>query len=110
MFDIKWELGVLLDCYATRAAALDWHDFEGARRLKDLYAQAIILNVQHGYGLFYPIDDFIEEVRGGSYIDYDGTAKLLDANGNKICYGCCSVKFLEAAKTNGAVYVAWFNK
>jgi hypothetical protein len=110
MFDIKWELGVLLDCYASRSAALDPHDFDGWRKLKNLYAQAIILNVKRGYGLFYPIDDFIEEVHGGSYNDYDGMADLLDADGNIISYGRCDVKFLEKAKADGAVYVAWFNK
>lgn len=110
MFDIKWELGVLLDCYASRSATLDPHDFDGWRKLKDLYAQAIILNVKHGYGLFYPIDDFIEEVSGGSYNDYDGIGDLLDADGNRISYGRCNVKLLEKAKADGAVYVAWFNK
>lgn len=110
MFDIKWEIGVLLDCYAARAATLDWNNFDGSRQLKNLYAQAIILNVKNGYGLFYPIDDFIDEVRDGSYVDYDGMAELLDAEGNMIRYGHCDVKFLEEAKTNGAVYVAWFNK
>ena len=110
MSDIKWELGVLLDCYAKRAATLDWNNFEGERQLKDLYAQAIILNVKYGYGLFYPIDDFIEEVNGGGYIDYDGTAKFLNADGAFMRYGRCDVKELEEAKANGAVYVAWFNK
>lgn len=110
MFDIKWELGVLLDCYASRAAKLDWRDFNGNRNLKELYAQAILLNVKKGYGLFYPIDDFIEDVRGGSYNDYDGMGDLLDADGNELGYCCCDVEFLEKAKADGAVYVAWFNK
>ncbi len=110
MFDIKWELGVLLDCYARRAAKLDKHDFDGECNLKNLYAQAIILNIKKGYGLFCPIDDFIEDVRGGFYTDYDGCGDLLDADGNEL--GCvrCNVKYLEAAKATGTVYVAWFNK
>jgi hypothetical protein len=110
MFDLKWEIGVLLDCYAERVAKLDKYDFDGERNLKDLYAQAIILNTRKGYGLFYPIDDFIEEVRGGSYVDYDGTGYLLDSNGSKIDYVKCNVKFLEEEKEEGAVYVSWFNK
>ena len=110
MLDIKWEIGVLLDCYARRATELDEYDFDGDEKLKDLYAQAIILNVKYGCGLFYPIDDFIEDVRGGGYIDYDGTAKLLNADGAFMRYGRCDVKELEEAKANGAVYVAWFNK
>jgi hypothetical protein len=110
MIDVKWQLGVLLDCYASRSAKLDPHDFDGWRKLKDLYAQAIILNVRHGYGLFYPIDDFIEDVRGGGIMDYDGMGDLLDADGNELGYVRCNVKFLEKAKADGAVYVAWFNK
>lgn len=110
MLDIKWELGVLLDCYAQKAAKLYDYSYDERRKLQDLYAQAIILNVKYGYGLFYPVDDFIEEVNGGGYIDYDGTAKLLNADGAFMRYGRCDVKELEEAKANGAVYVAWFNK
>jgi hypothetical protein len=110
MFDLKWEVGVLLDCYAHRAANLYDCSYDERRKLKNLYSQAIMLNIKNGYGLFYPIDDFIDEVNGGSYNDYDGAADLLDADGNVIEGGCCDVEFLEEAKANGAVYVAWFNK
>ena len=108
--DIKWEIGVLLNCYARKASKLYDYSYDERRKLEDIYAQAIILNVKYGFGLFYPIDDFIEEVRDGSYIDWDGTAVLLDADGNRIRYGRCNVRFLEDAKADGAVYVAWFNK
>jgi hypothetical protein len=110
MFDLKWEIGVLLDCYAHRAAKLYDCSYDERRKLKNLYSQAIMLNIKNGYGLFYPIDDFIDEVNGGCYNDYDGAADLLDAYGNVIEDGCCDVEFLEEAKDNGAVYVAWFNK
>ena len=110
MSDIKWEIGVLLDHYAEKAAKLYDCSYDEREKLQDLYAQAIILNVKYGYGLFYPIDDFIEEVNGGGYIDYDGTAKLLNADGVFMRYGRCDVKELEESKANGAAYVAWFNK
>ena len=110
MLDLKWKLGVLLDRYASRASKLDTYDFESQCKLKNLYSQAILLNTKMGFGIFYPIDDFIEGVRCGSYVDYDGSAELLDTDGNKIGYGRCNVEFLERAKANGAVYVAWFNK
>lgn len=107
---LRWEIGVLMNCYADRINQVDKHDFRKRGQLKDLYAQAIILNVKYGYGLFYPIDDFIEEVDGGGIVDYDGIGYLLDADGNQIAPSRCSVKFLEEAKANGAVYVSWFNK
>lgn len=110
MDNLKWEIGVLLDCYTDRANKLDEDNFREQDKLRDLYAAAIILNVKHGYGLFYPIDDFIEDVRGGGIIDYDGIGYLLDADGNRIGPSRCNIKFLEDAKFNGAVYVAWFNK
>lgn len=110
MFDLKWEIGVLLSCYEERAQKLDPGDFDGERRLKDLYAKAIILNVQHGYGLYYPIDDFIDEVRSGSYIDYDGGGYVLDSAGNEIARVRCNIGYLEKSKANGGVFVAWFNK
>ena len=110
MLDVKWEIGVLLDSYSKRAAKLDKHDFDSWRKLKDLYAQAIILNVKKGYGLFSPIDDFIEDVRGGYFNDYDGMGYLLDTDGNKLDDVICNVKYLEKAKANGVIYVAWYNK
>lgn len=108
--DLKWELGVLLECYSDKARKLDKYAFREMEQLKELYAQAILLNIKHGYGLFFPIDDFIDEVRGGGINNYDGFGELLDAEGNKLGYSRCNVKFLEDAKSNGAVYVAWFNK
>ncbi len=108
--DVKWELGVLMDHYAERTTKLDKYDFEGQRKLKDLYAQAIILNVKKGYGIVYPIDDFIKAVRGSCYTDYDGGGDLLNADGNTLGNVRCNVKYLKSAKSVGAVYVAWYNK
>ena len=110
MDNLKWEIGVLLNCYAEKINQVDKHDFCEQDRLKELYSQAIILNVKYGYGLFYPIDDFIEDVTSGGIVDYDGIGYLLDSNGDKIGPSRCNVKFLEDAKSNGTVYVAWFNK
>jgi hypothetical protein len=108
--DLKWEVSLLIQCYEARASKLDKDDHKGRTELLTLYAKAMILNVQKGYGLFLPIDDFIEDVRGGFYTDYDGCGDLLDADGNELGYVRCNVKYLEAAKTTGTVYVAWFNK
>ena len=51
MRDLTWEIGVLLQRYANRANKLDQHNFDEKDRLKKLYAKAILLNVEHGYGL-----------------------------------------------------------
>ena len=110
MFDLKWEIGVLLGRYEKRVNKLADGDFAGEQQLKDLYAKAIIMNVQHGYGLYYPIDDFIDGVRSGSYIDYDGAGYVLDSAGNEIARVRCNVGYLENAKANGGVFVSWFNR
>lgn len=108
--DIKWELGVLLDCYASKIKNIDKYDYSKREEIKNIYAQAILLNVEHGNGIFYPMDDFIKSVDSGYFIDYDGFGKLLDANGDEIGYSRCNVAFLKNAKKKGAAYVAWFNK
>ena len=110
MNNIEWEIGVLLRCYTNRINELGEFNFRKKDELNELYAKAIIMNVNHGYGLFYPIDDFIDDVRGGGIINYDGIGYLLDTNGDEIGRVDCDVRFLENAKTNGAVYVSWFNK
>ena len=108
--DLKWELGVLLDCYAEKVKDVDEYDFRKREKLKDIYTQAIILNTNRGYGLYYPIDDFIDDVSCGGIIDYDGIGYLLNADGNELGYVRCNLDFLEKAKMDGTVYVAWFNK
>lgn len=108
--DIKWELGVLLNCYASKIKDVNKYDYDKIEEIKNLYAQAILLNVEHGYGLFLPIDDFIKSVDDGYFLDYDGSGKLLDATGKEIGYSKCNVAFLNKAKKDGAVYVVWFNK
>lgn len=108
--DLKWEIGVLLNFYANNVKDVDKYDYDKREKIKTLYAQAILLNVEHGYGLYLPIDDFIDWVDEGYLLDYDGFGKLLDANGKEIGNSKCKVSFLKQAKKLGAVYVAWFNK
>lgn len=110
MEHLKWEIGVLLELYTKRKSKLNEFDFNGQKHLKDLYAQAIILNLRHGLGIFYPIDDFIDEVRDGGIIAYDGTGYLINSEGQRMGYARCNVQFLEEEKANGTAYVAWFHK
>lgn len=115
--NLEWEIGVLIDHYVDRKNQLsakedvmDFREFFKAEdELSELYSRAIILNVKHGYGIYYPIDDFIDSVKRGSYVDYDGIGYLLDIDGNKIGPSRCNAKWLEESKKQGAVYVSWFN-
>ena len=110
MNNLEWAVGTLLRCYANRVNELGEWNFRKKDELNELYSKAIIMNVQYGYGDFYPIDDFMDDVEGGGIMNYDGIGYLLDANGNEIDQVDCNLEFLEDAKANGAVYVSWFNK
>lgn len=105
---LNYEIKTLLDCFARRVEGMDDYS-EEYEAMQGLYAQAIILNVKEGFGLFYPIDDFIEEVRCGCIIDYDGIGYLLDKDGNHLKGIQCNSEWLEHQKPQ-AVFVAWYNK
>ena len=114
-FNSTWEIGVLLDCYANKRKALETKEFDREKydqkeELEELYAKAIELTCKKEYGFKIPIDDFIIDVEGGMFIDYDGTGYLLDKDGEKIGGMCCNVSFLKKAKENGAYFVDWYNK
>lgn len=98
--NLTWEFGVTLGHFADSK--------DDAK--EDLYAKALVLNAQNGYGLYYVIDDFIDSVKRGCFIDYDGIGRALDYDGNELDTISCNVKALEQLKQNGAVFVAWFNK
>lgn len=97
---LKWEIGVTLRHYANSKD----------KNKDELYAKAILINCKIGYGLVYVIDDFIECVEDGFYIDYDGIARCIDENGDYICGAKCDTKYLKNLKRKGIKYIAWFNK
>lgn len=114
-FDSTWEIGVLLDYYADKRKPLeteefDYEKYEQKEALQKLYAKAIELTCKKGCGFKMPIDDFITDVEGGTFIDYDGIGYLLDKDGEEIGGMHCNVSFLKKAKENGACFIDWYNK
>ena len=109
IMDMEWEFGVILQNYAYNK---DRNDTEQEYDIKELYAKSVALTAKECCGLVFVIDDFIEDVRNGSFIDYDGSAHALDADGNRMdnVPAYCNLKVLEKAKKNGAVFIAWYNK
>ena len=103
--DLQWEFGVTLRNYCNRCEEPYEND-----ELTDEYAKALIINAQIGYGLVFVIEDFIEDVRAGGFIDYDGQGEALDKDGNRMGYISCNVRDLQGWQKKGARYVAWFNK
>lgn len=78
------------------------------------YIKLIKVQARQKYGLVMYTDDFIETVRGGLFIDYDGCGCFLNEEGEEDpgyprSYIRCDVDWLEAHKENHP-YVIWFNK
>ena len=115
-FNSTWEIGVLMDSYATNLQIIQERPFVGYERyvqkdkLKATYLKAIELTIKDDCGLIMPIDMCIEWVKDGSIIDYDGTGYLLDNEGTRLRYMRCDISFLHTAKEEGAAFVAWYNK
>lgn len=78
-------------------------------KLMDL-ANAVLIMSRKGYGDLYFIEDFIEEVAIGGFIDYDGRGEWVDAEGNAIDYIRCDVDWLLNNKPENAKFIAWYNK
>lgn len=73
------------------------------------------LQKAQGYGDVFLIDDFIEDVRNGCFINYDGIGFFGDWNGevhrglyNKDMINC-DVKWLEENRKD-YLFIFWYNK
>ena len=100
--DLQWEIEVNLKHYLRSSIPID--------ERATIYAKAIIENVKIGYGIVHPIDDFMDSVKSGSYIDYDGVGEALDKDGHKLGSIRCNLNDLGNWKKHGATMVAWFNR
>ena len=93
----------------------EWEDTHSWERNynKDPYKQAahaMLITTKIGFGDCYPIDMFIENVRDGNFIDYDGSGYFVNAEGNKISSIMCNVKWLQDNIPEDAKFIMWFNK
>lgn len=115
-YNLTWEIGVILNDYVDKLKILEAEESDKREKyrkkeaLEELYAQAIELTVKDNCGLIMPIDDFIDSVKTGSIMDYDGCGYLINKDGERIGSLYCDVSFLLGAKDGGAVFVAWYNK
>ena len=79
-----------------------------------LLARAKELQKAQGYGEVFLIDDFIEEVRQGCFINYDGIGFFGDWNGeiDREFYNDminCNVEWLEKNRKD-YLFIFWYNK
>lgn len=93
----------------------EWEDtpFWGRNHNEDPYKQAahaMLITAKIGFGDCYPIDTFIEEVKDGSFIDYDGSGFWVDSEGNEISPIRCNTEWLKNNQPENARFIMWYNK
>ena len=108
MADNTWELMCIIGDFNKRIATVDEFSSE-YDELKELYAQAIRVQCKMLYGFVMTVDDFIDSVKNGYYIDYDGTGCFADFNGKQYEHVYCDERWLKAHRKDYS-FVFWYNK
>ena len=106
--DNTWELMCIIGSFNRRITTVDEFSSE-YDELEELYAQNIRLQCKQSYGYVMTVDDFIDSVKNGYYIDYDGTGYFVDFNGEEYECVCCDERWLKAHRKDYS-FVFWFNK
>lgn len=104
-----WFIMRLISCFNNRTKDMRSYSKE-MESLQELYAQAIRIQCKENtYWCVMTIDDFIENVKVGCFIDYDGTGYFADYDGNKHECVCCDVDWLKKHRKDYS-FVFWYNK
>ena len=106
--DNTWEIMMIIEHYNEKAKELKplSKEIEDVQRV---YAQAIRVQCKESYGYVMTVDDFIESVKSGYFIDYDGSGVFADWEGNREEHIRCDVEWLQKNRKNYP-FVKWFNK
>lgn len=111
MFEMNWEIRMLMEEYFKEASeALKNSNEKILNALKDVYSKAIELTCREQCGLYMPINMFLRWVKSGFINDYDGLARAIDADGNRIGTTHCSFAHVDEMVRKGAKFIAWYNK
>ena len=106
-----WEIMQIISSYNKTIKEFDGLSDKEEEVLEELYAQAIRIQCKEECGHIMVLEDFIEDVANGCFIDYDGHGYFLDFNGNRHEPLRCDVEFLEKYSDKGDYpFVLWFNK
>lgn len=103
-----WEIMSIIQYFNDKTQCVDEYSKE-YEELEELYAQAIRLQCKQEFGYILTLDDFIDNVKNKSFIDYDGCGCFLDKNGEEYGSVRCDADWLTKFK-NTFTYVLWFNK
>ena len=75
-----------------------------------LMAYAALITLKSGCGECFAIEDFIEAVDDGGFIDYDGTGHWVDLDGTDLGYIRCEADWLRKHQPKNAAFIMWYNK
>ena len=82
---------------------------ESDKHLKNLI-QKLYIVAKIGFGDCFDINYFINAVKHGSFIDYDGVGDWVDKWGNDLGRIWCDVSYLKKQRPKDAAYIMWYNK
>lgn len=107
--DMAWTLRHFKD------KIIEWENlpFQKRDENKDPYelaANAMLIVTKIGFGSCFSIDDFIECVENGEFIDDDGVGRWIDKEGHNLGYIRCDVNWLKNNKPEDAKFIMWYNK
>ena len=107
--DVAWTLKNF------KSRIMDWEELLYSERNEDedpylMAANAMLIVSKIGFGDCFLIDDFIECVEDGGFIDDDGTGHWVDKEGNDLGYICCNVNWLKSNQPKDAKFIMWYNK
>lgn len=108
MLDNTWEIMHIINNFNKRTEGMKkfGKEFE---EIQKIYARALQITCANDYGLVLAIDDFIDDVADGYFMDYDGSGVFLDWEGNRQEWIRCDTKWLKENKKDYP-FVRWFNK
>ena len=84
-------------------------DYSEEEKALELFSSAMRILFRQGYGAVFTVDNFIESVSHGSFIDYDGIGYFCTIDGKEKQEIRCDEKWLK--KNRGDYpFVLWYNK
>ena len=78
-------------------------------KLGEIYAQAIRILFNRGFGDIMTVDNFIKDVEEGYFIDYDGQGYFCDMEGEKHECITCDVDWLKENRKDYP-FIIWYNR
>ena len=106
--DNTWEIISIIEHYNESIKNLESFSKE-AEELQKIYTQALRKQCKADYGYVMTVDDFIQSVEDGYFVDYDGSGVFADWEGNRKEHLCCDAGWLRENRKDYP-FVKWFNK